>query len=169
MRRIKMMLAALAAVATLGVVGANAAQAGDGHFDTDVGACDVTFTAGAQYLDTSHPGWDFARDLTAFGVDPNGSCDFSDTDAELHMHWVTATGDAQAYGTLVVSGFGGLGLCTYAGTLNGTWDGTRFELDDPSSQPLSKIAGSAILCPAAVIHVRSDTAGTPSYYTWLQP
>jgi len=156
MSRIKTMLIAAVAVLAIGAVGASAAQAGSGHITTDLGACDFTFTSGAVSSPDTHAGWAHGRNLSNFAPDTAAgkSCDASDIDASLHLHW-NDDGSAQAIGTITVPGlFGG---CTYSGTLTGTYTGGVFTLNpSPQSIPLA----SGFLCPSSV-SVSNPTTLTP--------
>ncbi|MBN8866992.1 MAG: hypothetical protein J0H98_05525 [Solirubrobacterales bacterium] len=145
-----------------GAVGVPAAQAGIGHLDTDRGSCDFTFEVSPSF--EGHPGWDSGLEIHSAVA--YGYCDAVDMDAQLHLHW-TYAGDAQALGIFYVPGLFS-GWCAYSGTLNGTWDGTTFDLDDPSSQELSRVMGSFINCPSSTMTVLSDTV-VSGEHTWLTP
>ncbi|MBN8866993.1 MAG: hypothetical protein J0H98_05530 [Solirubrobacterales bacterium] len=157
MSRIKTMFLAMVAVLAIGAVGASAAQAGTGHITTDYGACDFTFTSGAiNSPDPIHSGWASSRELTNFAPDTSAgkSCDASDIDAALHLHW-KSDGTAEAIGTITIPGL--FGNCTYSGTLTGTYSGGTFTLN-PSPQTVSLSSG--FLCPDPIT-VSNPTSLTP--------
>ncbi|MBN8867004.1 MAG: hypothetical protein J0H98_05585 [Solirubrobacterales bacterium] len=145
MKQIRLILVALTMLLAFGTAGTATAQAGTGHFSTNLGDCDFTFMSSAPSSD-SHSGWDEFRTLTGTfpGTFPGFYCDTTSFVVNFHVHQ-DYTGNAEVIGTFTVPGI--LDPCSFSGTLTGTGSSTGFTLG-ASPQTFVRTAGT--LCPSTV-------------------